>query len=104
MRISEYLTLAEAGRQLPGHPSPSTIWRWCTSGVAGVKLKHIRMGDRFFVHEDDIAAFGRELADTKHARRGSRNKASATNAARRTDRQRADDIQRAERACTERGI
>jgi len=102
MRVAEYWSLAEAGRQLPGRPSPSTVWRWCTSGVGGVRLRHIRMGDRFFVHPDDLEAFGRELADAKlHTRRGSRPDRTVK---RRTDRQRAQDVARAEAACERRGI
>lgn len=40
------LSLAEAARELPGHPNPSTLWRWRTKGVRGVRLKTILIGGR----------------------------------------------------------
>jgi hypothetical protein len=41
---SDYLTLSQAARCLPGKPSPTTIWRWMTAGVHGVKLQTICVG------------------------------------------------------------
>ena len=38
------LSLPQAARELPGTPDPSTLWRWATRGVKGVKLETVRIG------------------------------------------------------------
>lgn len=47
-----FLTLAEAAKLVPGHPSMNTIWRWCREGVKvrgtleRIRLRHVRAGGR----------------------------------------------------------
>jgi hypothetical protein len=47
--VDECLSLSQAARRLPrlraGRPvAPSTLWRWATAGVRGVKLEVVRIG------------------------------------------------------------
>jgi hypothetical protein len=48
--VTEYLTLAEAAKLIPGRRagkriSKDTIWRWCLRGVAnGLRLKSVLIG------------------------------------------------------------
>jgi len=55
------LSLGEAARQLPGRPSPCTLWRWRARGVGGVRLKTILIGGRRFVSRQAIDEFVRAL-------------------------------------------
>ena len=61
-----YLSLQEAVQLLPKSAGKfthvSTLWRWCNTGLHGVKLNHVRMGARILVTTEDIETFGRELA------------------------------------------
>jgi len=36
---TEFLTLAEASKIIPGNPGIVTLWRWRTKGVHGVRLR-----------------------------------------------------------------
>lgn len=38
-------------------PDKTTIYRWCLKGVAGVKLEHIRLGDRILTSRQAITRF-----------------------------------------------
>ena len=47
--LEEILPLAEAARRLPrlraGRPThPSTLWRWASRGIRGVRLETVRVG------------------------------------------------------------
>lgn len=53
----KYLTLAEAAERLPGQPSVSTLHRWRTRGVNGVKLTMRKIGGRRAVKISDLEAF-----------------------------------------------
>ncbi len=61
-----YLTLAQAAKTIPttsgSHPSIMTLWRWCTVGVKGVKLPHLRFGRRIVVTPEALERFAVELA------------------------------------------
>lgn len=46
MNQTPYITLAQAARLCPGRPHPSTVWRWSSRGVNGVKLRTGRQGRR----------------------------------------------------------
>lgn len=59
----EWLTLDEAGKWLPGNPSHSTLWRWCTKGVNGVFLKPGRFGGTIFITLAAVDRFGLEAAE-----------------------------------------
>lgn len=60
----DFLPLAQAAKQLPGHPSTSTLRRWRREGVAGTKLQCLRVGGRWFV---SIAALEEFVAATDAA-------------------------------------
>jgi Protein of unknown function (DUF1580) len=53
----DVLTFAEAARELPGKPSPCTLWRWRSRGIRGVKLKTVLRGGRRFVSRQQLADF-----------------------------------------------
>jgi hypothetical protein len=38
------ITFQEAAKILPGRPHYSTLWRWATSGLDGVRLRSVRVG------------------------------------------------------------
>jgi len=62
-----YLTLAQAGRNAPGQPSPNCLWRWCRKGVIArngqrVRLQHVRIGGKLYTTARWIEEFGLRLA------------------------------------------
>ncbi len=63
----QFLSLAEGARVVPTQNgkkcSTQTLWRWCSRGVNGVRLKHYRFGKRIAVTKDDLIEFGRQLAE-----------------------------------------
>ena len=52
-----YIPLSAASKLIPGRPAISTLHRWCTRGVRGVKLANIRIGSRRFTTQDAIDEF-----------------------------------------------
>jgi hypothetical protein len=67
----DVVSLAQAARLLPalrgGRPvAPSTLWRWASSGLAGVRLPIARIGGTAVTTR---AALRRFLADVEAARR-----------------------------------
>lgn len=64
MNISDenLVTLAEAARSLPGRPSIPTLWRWCTTGVRGVRLGHVRLGRRIYTSMEALNDFANACA------------------------------------------
>jgi len=101
---NKYLSLAEAAREVPGRPSPSTLWRWATRGVNGVTLRTWRFGDRFFTTREELEEFGKRGAEARKTRRDSSKPHSANTVAPRTDEQRDRDVQRATKAVEARGV
>lgn len=63
----ELLTLAQACRLLPKRPSPTTLWRWRTIGVRGVKLECLRVSGRWVTTARCMTEFIRRQADA-HSR------------------------------------
>jgi len=54
----EKLLVADAlKRRLGYRPSPTTIWRWRTNGVNGVKLQAERCGQKWMTTMDDVEDF-----------------------------------------------
>ncbi|NLS96312.1 MAG: DUF1580 domain-containing protein [Planctomycetaceae bacterium] len=49
--------LSEAAKFLPTRPNASTIWRWATKGVRGVRLETVRVGGFHYVSEEALEAF-----------------------------------------------
>ena len=61
-RNEELLSLSAAARKMPRfgkgkHPHPTTIWRWCTDGIGGVKLDHVRVGRRICTSVEALDRF-----------------------------------------------
>lgn len=57
----DVLTLQDARREIASvtgrRPDKTTLYRWCLRGVAGVKLEHIRLGDRILTSRQAITRF-----------------------------------------------
>ena len=54
---SDLLTFSQASSVIPGHPSPSTLWRWHVRGVSGIRLRTICVGSRRFVSRQALNEF-----------------------------------------------
>lgn len=66
--MQEYMSLAEVVDRLPRSTRGkkqhiSTVFRWCTSGVRGVRLEHIRLGKRIMITPEALERFGQAVAD-----------------------------------------
>ncbi len=63
----ELITLAEAARRLPkidGRKiAVSTIFRWCTKGLRGVRLQYVRVGRKICTTHKALLQFFSELAE-----------------------------------------
>src|SRR5262245_28338744 len=53
----ELISLADAAKSLPGRPSITTIWRWRSRGIAGVRLETICVGGRTYTSREALASF-----------------------------------------------
>jgi hypothetical protein len=66
------LALAEVCRVLPKKPSPSTTWRWRTTGVKvngrTIKLECVRVGGRWFTTSAAWADFLRQQTEAALSR------------------------------------
>lgn len=51
------LSLAQAAKALPGRPHLSTVWRFATRGVRGVRLNSFMSGGRRFTSVEEIHRF-----------------------------------------------
>lgn len=56
-KIEEYIPLLEASRIIPGRPHISTLYRWWTRGVNGVKLETVLIGGRRMCSRKSLAQF-----------------------------------------------
>lgn len=59
--LSDLLTLAQAARTFPVRPSPSTLWRWRSRGIGGVRLETVMVGGRRYVSREALERFVGEL-------------------------------------------
>lgn len=87
------LTLTEAARHLPGRPHVSTLWRWYTRGVRGVRLETLVVGGRRYTSREALQRFSERLTGTE-----------AVASTYRTPGQRRRASEQAGRALTELGI
>ncbi len=85
----------EASKVIPGRPNVSTIWRWFTRGIKGVKLETVLVGGRRYTSHEAIARFVEQT--TAAAGNGHRDPRS-------TPASRQREIERAEKECIEAGI
>jgi hypothetical protein len=68
MVANSYIPLAEASKEILGHPHISTLHRWAMRGVRGVKLDTVVVGHRRFVTKEAIDQFLAELNETDNDR------------------------------------
>jgi hypothetical protein len=54
---SDYLSLSQAARELPGRPHISTLHRWRQRGVSGVKLQTCVVGGRRYTTREWLLEF-----------------------------------------------
>lgn len=71
----ELLPLNRLTREIPGNPSPATVWRWITKGLKGIeeqapriKLKAVYCGSRPFVSRAAITEFFAAVTAARLAR------------------------------------
>ena len=61
------ISLNEATRVLPKFngkpPHHGTLWRWCTIGIKGVQLEHVRVGRRICTSVQELNRFMLGVAD-----------------------------------------
>lgn len=96
---TEYISLSEAARLVPGHPHASSLWRWARKGVKArngetIRLEHRRIGARVFVRRADLDNFFSEVAraDAEHFNQAT---IPPQEPKTRTEKQRVRDIERA---------
>lgn len=51
------LTFAQASHETPGRPAISTVWRWNTHGVRGVKLETVLIGGLRYTSREALQRF-----------------------------------------------
>jgi hypothetical protein len=51
------VTLSQAAKLMPGRPDVSTLWRWRTRGLNGVRLATIKCGHKRLTSLEAIRAF-----------------------------------------------
>lgn len=63
----DLLTLTQATRLLPKiggrKVAVSTLWRWCTKGLRGVRLQYVRVGRKICTTREFLLQFFSELAE-----------------------------------------
>jgi hypothetical protein len=59
---SDLIPFGELPRIIPGRPHLSTVHRWRLRGVAGIRLRTLKIGGRRFVDPRDLAEFCRRLS------------------------------------------
>jgi hypothetical protein len=55
--LEDLVSLKEARSIFPDRPSLSILYRWCKIGVAGVKLRTVRVGRKLFTTRDWVRDF-----------------------------------------------
>ncbi|MEO1525808.1 MAG: DUF1580 domain-containing protein [Planctomycetota bacterium] len=53
----DVVSFAQAAKELPSNPNPSTLYRWASRGVRGVKLEVVRIGERQFTSRQALHRF-----------------------------------------------
>jgi len=51
------LSVSEAVKIIPGRPHLSTVWRWISNGVGGVRLETVQIGGRRYTSIEAIERF-----------------------------------------------
>jgi hypothetical protein len=58
-------SISEAAKAIPGRPHASTVWRWRTRGIAGVRLEVVCVGGRTYTSSEAVARFLRSVTTAK---------------------------------------
>ena len=78
--MEELMSLSQVASFLPRKNGKkihtSSIWRWITVGVRGVRLHSLRLGAKYFVTSEAIEDFGKKLAALGPQKRTIRRKCS----------------------------
>lgn len=61
------ITLSEASRRLPNHPSVTTLWRWWQRGVKGHKLETAQIGGKRYTSVEALQRFVDRLSASEEA-------------------------------------
>ena len=56
-RSEQLVRLSEASRLIPTRPSVSSLWRWSTRGISGVRLETRKIGGQRFTTESAVERF-----------------------------------------------
>jgi len=67
---SNYLTLSEAAKRIPGKPHVKTVRRWCLRGVHGVRLRSWKFGRQLCTTDAALDEFGKKLASRTRTEAG----------------------------------
>ena len=62
-RDREIVELKELAKSLPGRPHLSSIYRWSSSGLRGVRLETFKLGGRRYTSRESLARFAARLSD-----------------------------------------
>ena len=84
-------------------PHPSTLWRWHKRGVHGVFLEAVRFGHAYCTSREALERFATALAEIDESVQGTSGPCRERHR-RRSDRQRTDAFERAQRHLREAGI
>lgn len=98
----EWLTVQEVARMLRGGNSlelrESTVWRWCVTGLKGVRLEHRRVGNRLLVQRSAIDRFSERVTKALERERESESKETEGRARRPRRRSEGEQARRAREA------
>lgn len=110
-QIEELVTLSAAAKLYPRRVHTSTVWRHCRKGVkvrggGCIRLRHVRVGGQVFLAPGDLRRFFEEVAEADRAYFEARveRPTAPTRTRGRSVKQRARDLERAERQCEAAGI
>ncbi len=100
--------LADVARWLPKFQGTkihtSTLWRWCSRGVRGVRLEYLRLGGRILASVEAVTRFAAKLAELDQQPRDDPLAEVRQKAKRRTPTQRDRDVARARKELEAAGI
>jgi hypothetical protein len=103
IQTENILSLAGAAKAIPKidgrHPNTSTVYRWISDGVRGVKLDSVRFGRRLCTSQEALQRFVVELSDAPTPK----NRPRATTGTR-TAKQRERDVAKAHDRLAARGL
>ena len=51
------ISIGEVVNELPGNHSKTTVWRWTTRGLNGVRLESVKIGGRTFTSKQALHRF-----------------------------------------------